>query len=69
MKPEDFFRMREEQQKKEVEMSPADVAALKEARKRHARRVRDEVITSYELDQQRKAASDEEYPLGRILKK
>lgn len=59
MKPEDFFKMREEQKKKEAEMSPEELAALNAARTRHACRVRDEIITSHELDQQKKAASDE----------
>ncbi len=39
--------MREEQKKKEAKMSPEELAALNAARKRHARRVRDEIITSY----------------------
>jgi len=60
MKPEDFFKMREEQKKKEAEMSPEELAALNAARKRHSRRVRDEIITSYELDQQKKQSKTEE---------
>ena len=60
MKPEDFFKMREEQKKKEAEMSPEELAALNAAIKRHARRVRDEIMTSYELDQQKKNSLEEE---------
>lgn len=60
MKPEEFFKMREAQKKKEAEMSPEELAALNDARKRHAKRVRDEIITSYEVDQQKKATSEEE---------
>ena len=61
MKPEDFFKMREEQKKKEAEMSPEELAALNAARKRHARRVRDEIMTSYELDQQKKNSLEEDW--------
>lgn len=54
MDSKEFHKMREEQKKKEAKMTPEEKAALEAARKRHAEKVREEIITSYVLDLKRK---------------
>lgn len=49
----EYLRIQKENREKEAKMSPKELAALSAARKRHARKVRDEILTSYELNKQK----------------
>lgn len=53
MTPDEFFKMREEQKRREARMTPKELKALNEARRRHQEKARDEALTSYALDLQR----------------
>ena len=58
MKPEEFFKMREEQRLKEAKMAPEELAALNAARRRHARRVRSEILASAAIRERERRAQE-----------
>ena len=53
-------KAREDAAKRKVNMTEEELRQLKIVSRRHAKKVQDEVITSYELDQQTKASEEEE---------
>lgn len=53
-------RARKEAAERKANMNAEELQQLKEASNRHAKKVRDEIMTSYELDRQKGIISEEE---------
>ncbi len=53
-------KAREAAAERKANMTEEELEQLKVASRRHSKKVRDEIITSYELGQQRKAVLEEE---------
>jgi hypothetical protein len=51
---------RKEAAERKANMNEEELQQLKEASNRHSKKVRDEILTSYELDRQRKKAASQE---------
>lgn len=60
MTKKEFLEMQKQNRELESLMSEEERMALKEAKRRHHRKVRDEILTSHELDKKRNDKSEEE---------
>jgi hypothetical protein len=57
---EEYLELQKRNREEESKMTPEQREALAQARRRHSKKVRDEILTSYELDQKRKKTISEE---------
>jgi len=53
MNREEFIKLQKKNKEDEANMSPEEKKALSEARRRHSKKVRDEIITSFEINKQK----------------
>jgi len=53
MNREEFIKLQKKNKIEEEQMTDEDKKSLYEARRRHSKKVRDEILTSYELNKQK----------------
>jgi hypothetical protein len=60
MTHEEFLEMQKRNKELESKMTKEEKLALEQARRRHSKKVRDEILTSHELDKQKNQKCEEE---------
>lgn len=54
MNREEFIKLQKKNKEDEANMTLEEKKALREARRRHSKKVRDEIITSFEINKKKK---------------